>query len=146
MPGSTGGSWKRSDWSGSPKWDNPTGNRGHQGFWTYRQNHATAPVPDPTHLPAAPLTRTREGLSRNLCGALVGVGTGAGLAAHADQSDGVQRWARSTDPSQHRRMEGSILKAKSPGGTLVVQLFPLNTLPVPTVGTARSRSLSRRTF
>src|SRR5664279_4100771 len=49
MPGSTGGSWKRSDWSGSPKWDNPTGNRGHQGFWTYRQNHATAPVPDPTH-------------------------------------------------------------------------------------------------
>jgi len=49
MPGSTGGSWKRSDWSGSLKWDNPTGNRGHQGFWTYRQNHATAPVPDPTH-------------------------------------------------------------------------------------------------
>src|SRR5664279_2421129 len=48
MPGSTGGSWKRSDWSGSPKWDNPTGNRGHQGFWTYRQNHATAPAPDPT--------------------------------------------------------------------------------------------------
>src|SRR5664279_3408586 len=48
MPGSTGGSWKRSDWSGSPKWDNPTGNRGHQGFWTYRQNHATAPVPDPS--------------------------------------------------------------------------------------------------
>src|SRR5664279_148792 len=50
MPGSTGGSWKRSDWSGSPKWDNPTGNRGHQGFWTYRQNHATAPVPDPTQV------------------------------------------------------------------------------------------------
>src|SRR5664279_4090383 len=48
MPGSTGGSWKRSDWSGSPKWDNPTGNRGHQGFWTYRQNHAAAPAPDPT--------------------------------------------------------------------------------------------------
>src|SRR5664280_1707247 len=48
MPGSTGGSWKRSDWSGSPKWDNPTGNRGHQGFWTYRQNPATAPAPDPT--------------------------------------------------------------------------------------------------
>src|SRR5664279_5923424 len=48
MPGSTGGSWKRSDWSGSPKWDNPTGNRGHQGFWTYSQDHATAPAPDPT--------------------------------------------------------------------------------------------------
>ena len=54
MPGSTGGSWKRSDWSGSPKWDNPTGNRGHQGFWTYRQNHATAPAPDPTHRWRAP--------------------------------------------------------------------------------------------
>src|SRR5664279_1142327 len=54
MPGSTGGSWKRSDWSGSLKWDNPTGNRGHQGFWTYRQNHATAPVPDPTHRSVSP--------------------------------------------------------------------------------------------
>jgi len=48
MPGSTGGSWKRGDWSGSPKWDNPTGNRGHQGFRTYRQTIATAPAPDPT--------------------------------------------------------------------------------------------------
>ena len=49
MHGSTGGSWKRSDRSGSPKWDNPTGNCGHQGFGTYRQTLATAPAPDPTH-------------------------------------------------------------------------------------------------
>jgi len=60
MPGSTGGSWKRSDWSGSPKWDNPTGNRGHQGFWTYRQNHATAPVPDPTQPCTGPSVNRRE--------------------------------------------------------------------------------------
>ena len=60
MPGSTGGSWKRSDWSGSPKWDNPTGNRGHQGFWTYRQKHATAPVPDPTQPCTGPSVNRRE--------------------------------------------------------------------------------------
>jgi hypothetical protein len=45
-----------------------------------------------------------------------------------------------------RRMEGSNPQAQSIGGKFVVQLFPLNTLPVPTVGTARSRSLLRRTF
>ena len=45
---STGGSWKRSDWSGSSKWDNPPGNRGHKGFGTYHQMIATAPAPDPT--------------------------------------------------------------------------------------------------
>src|SRR5690349_7011752 len=49
MHGSTGGSWKRSAWSRPPKWDNPMGNHGHQGFGTYRQTIATAPAPDPTH-------------------------------------------------------------------------------------------------
>ena len=48
MHGSTGGSWKRSDWSGPPKWDNPTGNRGHKGFGIYHHTIATAPAPDPT--------------------------------------------------------------------------------------------------
>ena len=48
MHGSTGGSWKRSDWSGSSKWDNPPGNRGHKGFGTYHQTVTTAPAPDPT--------------------------------------------------------------------------------------------------
>src|SRR5664279_1857156 len=48
MHGSTGGGWKRSDWSGSSKRDNPMGNRGHQGFGTYHQMITTAPAPDPT--------------------------------------------------------------------------------------------------
>src|SRR5664279_794230 len=59
MHGSTGGGWKRSDWSGSSKRDNPMGNRGHQGFGTYHQMITTAPAPDPTMIRLAQLSGSK---------------------------------------------------------------------------------------
>jgi hypothetical protein len=50
-------------WPGPSKWDNPAGNRGHQGFGTYSQTGPPRQLPTPTHsgardngpVPAGPL-------------------------------------------------------------------------------------------